>query len=218
MFASLRRWVPLVAAAAVLSACGSEDTPAAPETPPPASTTAVSTAPEETTAETTESTTSSSSRTSQVEASKEKQKSTEVEKARKTFSSLAPDSLFDAFDSCTATGVEGSMACQGPEVGQFQFFDSDAKAAYTTQLLTGLRNSRVINDTGRMVVGWSTLGGTAIITVVDNDLGLVLQQMVSVDEVDPTKKIYELGLAEEPAGSDSSESATATTSEAANPA
>ncbi|AKK05159.1 hypothetical protein CMUST_04075 [Corynebacterium mustelae] len=88
------------------------------------------------------------------------------------------------------------MACTGKDVGQFQFFASDAKAASTTQLLTGLRNSRVIKDTGRFVVGWSTLGNTAIITVVDNEEGLVMQQMVSTDEIDPTKRIHELGLAE----------------------
>lgn len=200
MFVSPRRWVPILAAAAVLTACGSEETPAAPETTP----TTVSSTPAATTPP---STTASTSRTS-----KEKDKPAEVEKARTTFGSLAPDSLFDSFDSCTPTGVEGSMACQGTKVGQFQFFDSDAKAVSTTQLLTGLRNSRVITDTGRMVVGWSTLGGTAIITVVDNDLGLVLQQMVSLDEVDPTKKIYELGLAEENATETSEASA------AANPA
>lgn len=88
------------------------------------------------------------------------------------------------------------MACTGKDVGQFQFFASDAKAASTTQLLTGLRNSRVIKDTGRFVVGWSTLGNTAIITVVDNEEGLVMQQMVSTDEIDPTKRIHELGLVE----------------------
>ena len=101
-----------------------------------------------------------------------------VAEARKTFGSLA-------------------LACSGKEVGQFQFFASDSKAASSTQLLTGLRNSRVIKDTGKLVVGWSTLGSTAVITVVDNEKGLVMQQMVSTDTVDPTKRIYQLGLADE---------------------
>ncbi|MDO4761214.1 MAG: hypothetical protein Q4A31_04795 [Corynebacterium sp.] len=119
-----------------------------------------------------------------------------VQKTRDRFRTLAPDSLFAQFDSCVPNGVGESMACSGVDVGQFQFFASDAKAASTTQILTGLRNSRVIKDTGRFVVGWSTVGNTAIITVVDNDEGLVLQQMVSTDEVDPTQRIYDLGLAE----------------------
>ena len=106
-----------------------------------------------------------------------------VAEARKTFG--------------TPNGVEGSLACSGKEVGQFQFFASDSKAASSTQLLTGLRNSRVIKDTGKLVVGWSTLGSTAVITVVDNEKGLVMQQMVSTETVDPTKRIYQLGLADE---------------------
>lgn len=150
-----------------------------------------------TTTQTTAETTTEVASTSTKAATTTRKANDNVEKARKTFGSLAPDSLFDQFDSCNPNGVEDSMACTGKKVGQFQFFASDAKAASTTQLLTGLRTSKVIKDTGRMVVGWSTLGNTAIITVVDNDKGLVLQQMVSIDEVDPTKQIYKLGLAEE---------------------
>ncbi|MCS4535813.1 hypothetical protein [Corynebacterium sp. HS2168-gen11] len=121
-----------------------------------------------------------------------------VLKTRQRFQSLAPDSLFSQFDSCAPNGVGESMACSGPVVGQFQFFASDAKAASTTQILTGLRSSRVIEDTGRFVIGWSTVGNTAIITVVDNDEGLVLQQLVSTDDINPTQRIYELGLAKKP--------------------
>ena len=55
----------------------------------------------------------------------------------------------------------------------------------------------MIKDTGKLVVGWSTLGSIAVITVVDNEKGLVMQQMVSTDTVDPTKRIYQLGLADE---------------------
>lgn len=129
-----------------------------------------------------------------------------IAKVRKKFGSLAPDELFDKFDSCAPNGVQDSMACSGDGVGQFQFFASDAKAASTTQLLTELRSSRVVEDTGRKVVGWSTLGNTAIITVVDNDLGLVMQQMVSTEEADPAKRIRELGLVDSESASDSEES------------
>ncbi len=124
--------------------------------------------------------------------------SEEVEEVADRFSTLAPRSFFQEFDSCNATGLEGSFECSGPKVGQFQFFDSQSKAASTTQLLTELRSSRVVEDTGRKVVGWSTLGTTAVITVVDNELGLVAQQLVSSDLEDPEQRIYELGLAERP--------------------
>ena len=111
-----------------------------------------------------------------------------VAEAAERFGSLAPASLFEKFDDCTPTGLE---------VGQVQFFDSQSKAASTTQLLTELRSSRVVEDTGRHVVGWSTLGTTAVITVVDNELGLVMQQLVSSDIVDPEERIEELGLVED---------------------
>ena len=120
-----------------------------------------------------------------------------VAEAAERFGSLAPASLFQQFDDCTPTGLEGSYECSGPEVGQVQFFDSQSKAASTTQLLTELRSSRVVEDTGRHVVGWSTLGTTAVITVVDNELGLVMQQLVSSDIVEPEERIKELGLIEE---------------------
>ena len=120
-----------------------------------------------------------------------------VAEAAERFGSLAPASLFQQFEDCTPTGLEGSYECSGPEVGQVQFFDSQSKAASTTQLLTELRSSRVVEDTGRHVVGWSTLGTTAVITVVDNELGLVMQQLVSSDIVDPEERIEELGLVED---------------------
>lgn len=172
--------------------CGSDQ-----ETPVVSSPVATTTTTTQTIAETTTTPTTVVASTSVKAATTTRKANDNVEKARKMFGSLAPDSLFNQFDSCNPNGVEDSMACTGKEVGQFQFFASDAKAASTTQLLTGLRTSKVIKDTGRMVVGWSTLGNTAIITIVDNDKGLVLQQMVSIDEVDPTKQIYKLGLVEE---------------------
>jgi len=103
--------------------------------------------------------------------------------------------------------MAGSYDCSGPEVGQFQLFDSDAKAASTTQLLTELRSSRIVEDNGTRVVGWSTLGTSAIITVVDNEKGQVLQQLVSSDQEDPRERIHKLGLS---GGAEASPSATPT--------
>lgn len=120
---------------------------------------------------------------------------------REKFSSLAPETLFDALDSCTETSIKGSYDCSGKDVGQFQFFDSDSKAASTTQTLTELRSSRVVQDTGRTVVGWSTVGTSALISVVDNEAGQVLQQLMSGDKQDPEERIYELGLADRDAAS-----------------
>lgn len=119
-----------------------------------------------------------------------------VDVVAERFSTLAPKELFEEFDTCISVDMEGSYDCSGATVGQFQFFDSDAKAASTTQLLTELRSSRVVEDTGDRVVGWSTLGTSAIITVVDNTTGQVMQQLISTDQQDPREKIYELGLAE----------------------
>ncbi|KQB87579.1 hypothetical protein [Corynebacterium lowii] len=137
---------------------------------------------------------------------------TEVEQVAATYSSLAPKDLFEKFDSCTPNGLEGSHECSGSEVGQFQFYDSSAKATSSTQQLTQLRSSHVMRDTGDMVVGWSTLGTSAVITVVDNKKGLVMQQLVSSDKVDPEKRIVELGLAD---AEESPTSATPSTSTAA---
>lgn len=121
----------------------------------------------------------------------------QLAQARKEFAGLVPDELFERFDSCTPNGLEDSLECSGGEVGQFQFFKSDTKAASTTQVLTELRSSHVVEDRNDRVVGWSTLGNTAILSVVDNERGLVVQQMVSTDQVDPKNRIFELGLARE---------------------
>lgn len=119
-----------------------------------------------------------------------------VAEVAETFSALAPESLFAQLETCAATGVSGSYDCSGAEIGQFQFFDSEAKAASTTQLLTELRSSRIVEDDGDRIVGWSTLGTSAIITVVDNEHGQVLQQLVSTEQEDPRERIGKLGLAD----------------------
>lgn len=118
-----------------------------------------------------------------------------VAKAYNIFAPVAPKELFALFDRCDSTGGDDSYNCSGPEVGQFQFFRSHSKAKQTTQVLTELRSSQVIEDDGDRVVGWSTLGTTAVITVVDNKEGMVMQQMISSDQEDPEEKIKELGLA-----------------------
>ena len=110
-------------------------------------------------------------------------------------------------------GVADSVACSGLKVGQFQFFANESKAASTTQLLTELRGSRIVEDKGDRIVGWSTLGNTAIVTVVDNNKGLVMQQMISTDKQDPRKRIHELGLTESKESESTSESVTSTSAE-----
>lgn len=118
-----------------------------------------------------------------------------LKKVREEFASIAPPEFFDRLDGCVPAGIEGSYDCSGSEVGQFQFFASEAKAASTTQLLTELRSSKIVEDNGQRVVGWSTVGTSAIITVVDNAAGLVMQQLISSDQEDPRQRIYDLGLA-----------------------
>lgn len=135
---------------------------------------------------------SEESTTSEPSASSELDKS--VAKVYDVYKSLAPKDLFAQFERCDSTGGDSSYNCSGPKVGQFQFFKSHSKASQTTQVLTELRSSHAIEDDGDRVVGWSTLGTTAVITVVDNKEGLVMQQMISSDQVDPEEKIKELGL------------------------
>lgn len=193
-----------------LVACGSEDEPAPttePTTTAPTATTAVTetttSSPTPTTEEPSEETTTRTTRAPEttgttVSSTSRRGVPDDVAEVQKIFGSVAPASLFRQFESCNDSGISNAWECSGPEVGQFQFFQSMSKAASTTQLITELRSSRVVEDTGRKVVGWSTLGTTAVITVVDNEEGLVMQQMVSSDRVDPQERIYELGLAEQP--------------------
>ena len=180
----------------------------------PATTTEATTTPATTASssviETTDSSTAETSTKESGETSTSKPRMTkDVEAAYKAFSSLAPVELFEQFETCDPSGVEDSFACNGPEVGQFQFFDNASKATSTTQLLTELRSSRVVEDSGSKVVGWTTIGTMSIITVVDNDQGLVLQQMVSSDKIDPEERIYELGLSTPKDTEESSEETSA---------
>ena len=207
---TLTRLTPVRATAAALllgvgvsaAGCSSDETAPADA---PVETTAVETESATTSAETaavssTESSVESSTEAASEEASASKEPNSEkleksVAKAYEIFSPVAPQELFAHFDRCDSTGGDDSYNCSGPKVGQFQFFRSHSKAKQTTQVLTELRSSQVIEDSGDRVVGWSTLGTTAVITVVDNKEGMVMQQMISSDQEDPEEKIKELGLA-----------------------
>ena len=190
--------------AATLVACGTAEEPA-PEPAPETSTASESAEP---TSESSEETTSESSTESASEepsesASKEPTETTsaspsdfsdDIDAAYQIFSSIAPRELFEEFDSCDSVGGENNFNCSGPEVGQLQFSKSSTRATQTTQVLTELRSSTVLEDSGDRVVGWSTLGSTAVLTVVDNKEGLVVQQMLYTDQEDPEDRLIELGL------------------------
>ncbi|ERS48640.1 MULTISPECIES: hypothetical protein [unclassified Corynebacterium] len=162
---------------------------------------------EESTASNTESSTESESADKDADEASEENTTSEpstsgeldksVAKVYDVYKSLAPKDLFAQFERCDSTGGDSSYNCSGPKVGQFQFFKSHSKASQTTQVLTELRSSHAIEDDGDRVVGWSTLGTTAVITVVDNKQGLVMQQMISSDQVDPEEMIKELGLVQD---------------------
>lgn len=122
-----------------------------------------------------------------------------VAQVAEQFATLAPAELFDALDTCSETSLKGSIECTGADVGKIQFFESGSMAADTKDLLTGLRSSRIVEESedGNKIVGWSMLGRTAVLTVVDSEKGQLLQQMVDSEDVDPEQRIYELGLAED---------------------
>ena len=210
--------IPATAAAVALtlSACGNdaEDPEPASSTTSAASSSASTTTTAPTTTSATESATSSattsattassasaSSSTSKSTAtsatSTAKEENSTLDEVAEHFATLAPASFFAQLDECTEGGFDGAYNCSGREIGQFQFFDSESKAASTTQLLTQLRSSRVVEDENDRIVGWSVLANSAIITVVDNKTGQVMQQLISTDDVDPRTRIYELGLAQQ---------------------
>ena len=210
--------IPATAAAVALtlSACGNdaEDPEPASSTTSAATSSASTTTTAPTTTSATESATSSATTSATASASASASSSTSKSTATSTtsmakeenstldevaehFATLAPASFFAQLDECTEGGFDGAYNCSGREIGQFQFFDSESKAASTTQLLTQLRSSRVVEDENDRIVGWSVLANSAIITVVDNKTGQVMQQLISTDDVDPRTRIYELGLAQQ---------------------
>lgn len=195
-----------------LASCGGGDQPA-PETESPAVDTTVAeteahdSAPTNTTpreaeensavrSSTAEQASSISNSSTTANAADAKEKET-LDEVRERFSVLAPPEFFEKLDGCSQADMEGYYDCAGAEVGQFQFFDSESKAASTTQVLTELRSSKIVEDNGNRVVGWSTVGTSAIVTVVDNSEGQVMQHLISTDREDPRRMIYDLGLAKE---------------------
>lgn len=187
-----------------LPACSSKDEEPAPQ-PSEAAETTESTE-QSTTAEPASSSTEETSSSRWLGGSGDK-----LEEVRETFATLAPASLFDALDTCTETSLRSSYDCNGKDIGQFQFFESESMAKDTANVLEGLKSSTVVEETDDKLVGWSMIGRTAVITVVDVAEGKVLQQMMSSEVEDPRERIYELGLAEKDAGE--SDTATPTTSE-----
>lgn len=213
----------LLASGCLLAACGNDEpapTPA-PSSPAEAAESAVESAAESTTESAEKSAAGSSSETASSESTtsasvssgssaaaqsekasgsaepsgeKSSKFNASVDEAYAIFGDLVPEEIFAEFDRCDPNGVEDSFNCSGSKVGQFQFFKSKTKASQTTQVLTELRSSRVIEDSGSRVVGWSMLGNTAILTVVNNDEGLIMQQMISTDQEDPEERLTELGL------------------------
>lgn len=136
------------------------------------------------------STTSTSSTTSAKALPKD------VEKVAELYKTIAPREFFEGLESCGSGGKKDSYLCSGHD-GQFQFDHSDSRAASTTQALTELRNSRVVEDTGSRIVGYSAIASTTVITVIDNDRGLIMQEMLTSDKTDPETRIRELGLVKE---------------------
>lgn len=120
----------------------------------------------------------------------------DVEKVAKLYKTIAPREFFEGLESCGSGGKKDSYLCSGHD-GQFQFDHSDSRAASTTQALTELRNSRVVEDTGSRIVGYSAIASTTVITVIDNDRGLIMQEMLTSDKTDPETRIRDLGLVED---------------------
>lgn len=119
----------------------------------------------------------------------------EVSKVAEEFSTLAPAELFDKFDECVVVDRDSSYECTSTEAGEFQFFNQESKAASATELLTKLRGSEVVEEDGNRIVGWSSLGNSAIVTVVDNSKGQVMQRLATKGSEDPRQLIEEFGLA-----------------------
>ena len=205
---SRRACVPVALSLALgLSACSSEDEePAEQTTETTTSQATETTEPSEPTTSSEESEPATSSSTTETTSSRWLGGSADkLEEVRETFASLAPESLFDDLESCTETSLRRSYDCNGKEIGQFQFFESEAMAKDTANVLEGLKSSTIVEETENKLVGWSMIGRTAVITVVDVEEGKVLQQMMSSEVEDPRDRIYELGLAEK--GADESETA-----------
>lgn len=202
----------LAMALVVATACGGKDEPSEEPTTTEAPTTSAETtespSPSESEAESAEATTEG---TSTSTTSTTKKDDNGVAEVAKQFSTLAPPEFFEKLDSCTPTGLPDAFDCSSSEMGQFQFMESESVATTSTQVLTELRSSEVVEDTGRFVVGWSTVGSSAVVTVIDNDKGQIMKQLLTMDREGPREHIYKLGLAKRPEGATSPAEATTST-------
>lgn len=201
----------LAMALVVATACGGKDEPseeptttAAPTTSSAETTASPSPSESEEATEETEGTSTSTTSTA-------KKDDNGVAEVAKQFSTLAPPEFFEKLDSCTPTGLPDAFDCSSSEMGQFQFMESESVATTSTQVLTELRSSEVVEDTGRFVVGWSTVGSSAVVTVIDNDKGQIMKQLLTMDREGPREHIYKLGLAKRPEGATTPAEATTST-------
>lgn len=200
----------LAMALVVATACGGKDEPSEKPTTTAAPTTSseatASPSPSESEEATEETEGTSTSTTSTA-----KKDDNGVAEVAKQFSTLAPPEFFEKLDSCTPTGLPDAFDCSSSEMGQFQFMESESVATTSTQVLTELRSSEVVEDTGRFVVGWSTVGSSAVVTVIDNDKGQIMKQLLTMDREGPREHIYKLGLAKRPGGATTPAEATTST-------
>lgn len=206
----------LAMALVVATACGGKDDPSEEPTTTEAPTTSsaeTSAAPSPSKSETTKApeATTEAGGTSTSTTSTAKKDDNGVAEVAEQFSTLAPPEFFEKLDSCTPTGLPDAFDCSSSEMGQFQFMESESVATTSTQVLTELRSSEVVEDTGRFVVGWSTVGSSAVVTVIDNDKGQIMKQLLTMDREGPREHIYKLGLAKRPEGAPSPAEATTST-------
>lgn len=204
----------LAMALVVATACGGKDDPSEEPTTTEAPTTSsaeTSAAPSPSESEATKATEATTEGTSTSTTSTAKKDDNGVAEVAKQFSTLAPPEFFEKLDSCTPTGLPGAFDCSSSEMGQFQFMESESVATTSTQVLTELRSSEVVEDTGRFVVGWSTVGSSAVVTVIDNDKGQIMKQLLTMDREGPREHIYKLGLAKRPEGATTPAEATTST-------
>ena len=201
----------LAMALVVATACGGDEEPSEEPTTTVAPTTSseVTESPSPSESESTEATTEGTSTDTTSTAQKDGDNG--VAEVAEQFSTLAPPEFFDKLDSCTPTGLPDAFDCSSSEMGQFQFMESESVATTSTQVLTELRSSEVVEDTGRFVVGWSTVGSSAVVTVIDNDKGQIMKQLLTMDREGPREHIYKLGLAKRPEGATTPAEATTST-------
>ncbi|WKD61768.1 hypothetical protein CCICO_08800 [Corynebacterium ciconiae DSM 44920] len=200
--------VAALAVAAVVTVAGCSDSADAPDSQDSSSTSSTSSQSTEPSSSEAEESSETASTSAADSADASDFKDASIAEAYDIYGDLAPRELFEQLNDCQPNGLPNSKTCTGPKVGTFQFMSSKTKAVSVMQALTEFSNSQVVEKSEDRVVGWSIMGTTAIVTVVNKDKGLLLQQMVSTDDVDPEERIYELGLAQQPEQSQAETSET----------